>query len=88
MPSSACRGDDGPLIVLFGSTHTSSTKKNVAKVGPPLTKISGSAHDWYRYNIKKKNKANKKNSAIAYTQTKLMVPRHSDKRTQSSPNDT
>ena len=42
------RADDGPLIVLFGPTHSSSTKKrkkNVIKVGPPLTKFSGTAHE-------------------------------------------
>ena len=33
------RADDGPLIVVFGSSLPSSTKKN----GPPLTKLSGSA---------------------------------------------
>ena len=34
------------VIVLFGSNHPSSTKekKNVVKVGPPLTKFSGSSH--------------------------------------------
>ena len=36
----------GPLIVVFGSSLPSSTKKtqNVLKVGPPLTKLSGSGH--------------------------------------------
>ena len=73
------RADDGPLVVLFGSTHPSSTKKQktttkkqtknkkktkkkkqtnkknnnpktVVKVGPPLTKFSGSAHVyWYSF---------------------------------------
>ena len=38
------RADGGPRIVLFGSTHPSSAKKSVVKVGPPLTKFSGSAH--------------------------------------------
>ena len=35
-----------PLIVVFGSSLPSSKKKkkNVVKVGPPLTKLSGSAH--------------------------------------------
>ena len=38
--------DDGPLIVVSGSFHPSSTKKkNGVKVGPPLTKLSGSARD-------------------------------------------
>ena len=41
------RADDGPLIVIFEFSHPSSTKnqqkKNVVKVGPPLTKFSGSA---------------------------------------------
>ena len=37
------QADDGPLIVLFGPTLASSTKNiNVVKVGPPLTKLSGS----------------------------------------------
>ena len=38
--------DDDPLIVVFVSSHPSSTKKkkNAVKVGPPLTKLSGSAH--------------------------------------------
>ena len=36
------RADDGPLIVvLIGSSLPS--KKNLVKVGPPLTKLSGSA---------------------------------------------
>ena len=41
------RADDDPLIVVLGSSLPSSTKqekKNVVKVGPPLTKPSGSAH--------------------------------------------
>ena len=36
----------GPLIVAFGSSLPSSTKKSVVKVGLPLTKLSGSAHVW------------------------------------------
>ena len=48
-----CWTDDGPLIVVIGSFLPSSTqknkkqkqKKNVVKVGPPLAKLSGSAHD-------------------------------------------
>ena len=39
------RADDGPLIVDLGSSLPSSTKKIVGKVGPPLTKLSGSAHE-------------------------------------------
>ena len=49
--------DDGPLIVVFGSSLPTSTKKkkkkkkkNIVKVGPPLTKHSGSAHDFYPKN--------------------------------------
>ena len=44
--------DDGPLIVVFGSSLPSSTKKNPknVKVGPPLIKFSGSAHDIYMLN--------------------------------------
>ena len=39
------RADDGPLIGVLGSSLPSSTKKkNVVKVGSPLTKLSGSAH--------------------------------------------
>ena len=44
------RADDGPLTVVFGSSHPSSTKKTTkknVKVGPPLTKFSGSAHVAY-----------------------------------------
>ena len=38
--------DDGPLLVVFGSYPVSSTKKkNVVRVGLPLTKLSGSAHE-------------------------------------------
>ena len=36
------RADDGPLIVVFGSSHQ--LKEIVVKAGPPLTKLSGSAH--------------------------------------------
>ena len=45
------RVDDGPLIVVFGSSFQSSTKKNVVKVGPPLRKLSGSAHENNRDNV-------------------------------------
>ena len=38
------RANGAPLKVVFGSSLPSSTKKNVVKVGPPLTKLSGSAH--------------------------------------------
>ena len=39
------RDDDGPLKVVFGSTLPSITKKTKnVKVGPPLTKLPGSAH--------------------------------------------
>ena len=37
------RADDGPLTVVFESSLSSSTK-NIVKVGPPLAKLSGSAH--------------------------------------------
>ena len=37
------RADDDPLIVVLGFSLPSSTKKTV-KVGPPLTKLSVSAH--------------------------------------------
>ena len=39
--------DNGPITVVFGSSFPSPTKKKekiVVKVGPPLTKLSGSAH--------------------------------------------
>ena len=38
--------DDGPLLVLFESSLPSSNNKqtNIVGVGPPLAKISGSAH--------------------------------------------
>ena len=46
-----CPADDGPLIMVYGSYHQlkkggtpSENKKNVVKVGDPLTKLSGSAH--------------------------------------------
>ena len=39
------QADDGPVIVVFGSSLPSSTKKKkVIKVGPLLTKLSGSAY--------------------------------------------
>ena len=49
------RAHDGPLIVVLGSSLPSSTKKktkkNVVKVGPPLTKLSGSAHGQFNLAI-------------------------------------
>ena len=46
------RADDGLLIVVLGSSLPSSTrKKNNVKIGPPLTKLSGSAHDIPRTNL-------------------------------------
>ena len=38
------RADDGPIKAVFGSSIPQLTKKNVIRVGPPLTKLSGSAH--------------------------------------------
>ena len=39
------QADDGPLIVLFFNLPPLiKLKKNVVKVGPPLTKLSGPAH--------------------------------------------
>ena len=42
------RADDGPLLVLFGSSFPLSKnkqkKKNIVRVGPPLAKISECAH--------------------------------------------
>ena len=37
--------DDGPLIIVFGPSLPSSTKKNVVKFGPRLTKLIGSMHE-------------------------------------------
>ena len=48
IPAGCLRADDGPLIVIFGSTsphQQKKKKKNVVKVGPPLTKLFGSVHD-------------------------------------------
>ena len=39
------RPNDGPLILAFGSSLPHKLKKKVVKVGPPLTKFSGSGHD-------------------------------------------
>ena len=36
--------DDGPFIMIFGSSIPSSTKKTFSNL-PPLTKLSGSAHE-------------------------------------------
>ena len=49
------RADDDPLIVVLGAFLPSSKKKNVVKVGPPLTKLSGSAHDYDQIRIIKQN---------------------------------
>ena len=38
------RADDGPLIVVFGSSLPSSPNKKNQSWTPPLTKLSGSAH--------------------------------------------
>ena len=41
------RADDGPIKAVFGSSIPPSTnkkKKKKKKIGPPLTKLSGSAH--------------------------------------------
>ena len=35
---------DGPILVVFGYSLPSSAKKNVVGIGPPLAKLSGSAH--------------------------------------------
>ena len=45
--SIARRADDGPLIVVFGSSTPpphQALKKTLSKLDPPLTKLSGSAH--------------------------------------------
>ena len=44
------------LIVVFGSSFPSSTKKNAVKVGPPLIKCSGSEHAYVQIVNKNKNK--------------------------------
>ena len=36
--------DGRQLIVVFGSSHQLKNKQKNVKVGPPLTKLSGSAH--------------------------------------------
>ena len=38
------RADDVPLIEVFGSSLPPHQKQNLVEVGPPLTKLSGSAH--------------------------------------------
>ena len=38
------RADHVPLIVVIGSFLSQLEKNNVVEVGPPLTKLSGSAH--------------------------------------------
>ena len=45
------RAHDDPLIVFFLSSLTSSTKKTNVRDGPPLTKLSGSAHRWMTENV-------------------------------------
>ena len=40
------RADDGPFIAVFGS-QSHHQLKNVIKFGPPLTKLSRSAHARY-----------------------------------------
>ena len=37
------QADDAPLLVVLGTSHPPSTKTKVARVGPFLTKLSGSA---------------------------------------------
>ena len=59
MMTFCCQADNDPLIVVLGSSLPATTKKankqkqntkknnnkiNVVKFGPPLTKLSGSAH--------------------------------------------
>ena len=56
--------DDGPLIVVFGSSHqqNKNIKKKLVIVGPPLTKFSGPAlvnydvktSHWYSNFVRKK----------------------------------
>ena len=52
------RADDGLLLVQefdhpYSHQLKQIQKKNVVKVGPPLTKVSGSAHDWdVKYQLK------------------------------------
>ena len=38
------QANDGPLIVVLGSSLPISTPQKNVKVGPPLTNLSGSAH--------------------------------------------
>ena len=44
-PAFRWRADDGPLIVLFGSSN----KKKRCKVGPPLAKLSGSVNGYGKH---------------------------------------
>ena len=44
------RADDGPLKGVLGSPTLINLKKNVVKVGPPLTNLSGSAQVMFIYN--------------------------------------
>ena len=37
--------DDGPLLVVFGSSFDPHQLKKIVRVGPPLTRLSGSAYD-------------------------------------------
>ena len=43
------QADDAPLLVVLGTSLPPSTKTKVVRVGPPLTKLSGSAMK-YAYN--------------------------------------
>ena len=64
-PSSVCQpntllgANDGSLTVVFGFSLPSSTKKKIVKIGPPLkvgppmTKLSGSPHSTYYHNVRK-----------------------------------
>ena len=67
------RADDDPLIEVFGSSLPISKNKNkikLVKVGPPLTKLSGSAHASFLrskiYGKKEKTKYNKNAKQIVY----------------------
>ena len=72
------RADNDPLIVVFRSFLHSSTKKKVIKFGPPLIKLSGSAHGYdsellqHRrlYRIYTEQKSN-----VIYIVPKLLTPK-------------
>ena len=45
------RADDGPILVVFGSSLPHQLKKTLVKCGPPLTKLSGSAYGMHSHTV-------------------------------------